>query len=72
MNVTAGSITDEQIRELRAQAWQPGGSDEIIAECFIALSGGFVGTASRLQARARCAEIFNTLVSATIHSKEPK
>lgn len=58
--VTTDTITDEQIRALRARlgAETHAGSSNDAADCDVALAAP-IGSLRRVQARARCAEIFN-------------
>ena len=59
MNVTADTITDEQIRELHAIAYRSGDYDTGYL-CSDALAKGVANIAKRRKAaRARCAEIIN-------------
>ena len=68
--ITADTITDEQIRELRNEAWQvcDGGdeqdvftADAVITACSLALakSPDAIMASTVQEARARCAEILN-------------
>lgn len=67
--ITAASITDEQIRELRARAQTNGspwdaqgyGPSDVVSDCDVALFDiNSVGAAERrAAARARCAEVLN-------------
>jgi hypothetical protein len=62
--VTADTITDEQIRELRSTTdWDGPQTDEVHADCGIALSRprdpASPLASARALARARCAEIWN-------------
>lgn len=58
--VTADTITDTQIRALRARLGTEtyAGSSNDAADCDVALAAP-IGSLRRVQARARCAEIFN-------------
>lgn len=71
--VTAGTITDEQIRELRASATSWAGRTHVEKLCELALVETDEARAvvalkpyRRKQARARCAELLNA------RSKEPR
>lgn len=57
MKFTADTITDTQIRELRAgEPADP--MTELAIDCAVAL-GAPIGSLRRVQARARCAEALN-------------
>ncbi len=60
MTLTADTITDDQIRALRAQLGSEtyAGSSNDAADCEVAIAAP-VGSLRRVQARARCAEILN-------------
>ena len=60
MTLTADSITDDQIRTLRARLGSEtyAGSSNDAADCEVAIAAPF-GSLRRVQARARCAEILN-------------
>ena len=60
MTLTADTITDEQIRTLRAHLGSEtyAGSSNDAADCEVAIAAPF-GSLRRVQARARCAEILN-------------
>ena len=60
MTLTADSITDDQIRTLRARLGSEtyAGSSNDAADCEVAIAAP-VGSLRRVQARARCAEILN-------------
>ena len=71
MKLTADTITDEQLRELRNDALKAGDTD-LVVMCHDALPGTYrwvdvadwgesrpVPEADRMDARARCAEILN-------------
>ncbi len=60
MTLTADSITDNQIRALRAQLGSEtyAGSSDDAADCEVAIAAP-LGSLRRVKARARCAEILN-------------
>jgi hypothetical protein len=60
--LTAGTITDEQIRVLRERLGSEtyAGASDDAADCHVALAAP-IGSLRRAQARARCAEIWNAL-----------
>ena len=60
MKLTADTITDDQIRALRARLGSEtyAGSSDDAADCEIAIAAP-IGSLRRVQARARCAEILN-------------
>lgn len=60
MKLTSDTITDEQIRALRAALGSEtyAGSDDDAADCDAALAAP-IGSLRRTMARARCVEILN-------------
>ena len=69
MTLTADSITDDQIRELRARLGSEtyAGASNDAAACDVAIAAP-VGSLRRVQARARCAEILNARRIHRIHA----
>ena len=60
MKLTADTINDDQIRELRVRLGSEtyAGSSDDAADCEVAIAAP-VGSLRRVQARARCAAILN-------------
>lgn len=73
MKLTPDSITDDQIRALRARLGSEtyGGSDDDAVACEVAIAAP-VGSLRRVEARARCAEILSGDVTVPTPKALPK